>query len=134
MHRLLVLLLLSLAWSLGHAACSETLVAVPRSSTVSIGDGGCSYDQEMIINGVRARVGPLPDKVTTVPFDSQCQRTSNGFACKQNGTTVLAGAAYKKVAGSKKVCGDRKWPIYRCVSGCAQPGTPIAFEIEPYEC
>lgn len=134
LFRFLLILGLSACYSPGHAACSNNLRAVPHSLPVSIGDGGCSYDGEMIINGDRPRPGHHVDHVTTVLFDSQCQSTTKGFTCRDSGSTVLAGTTYQKVPGNRKVCGDRRWPIYRCISGCNRPGTPEAFEIEPYEC
>jgi hypothetical protein len=129
---LLLLLIHVLIGTAAHAACSETLVALPHSLGVSIGDGGCEYPQEMIINGQRHR--PSPELVDAVSFDSQCQRTEIGFSCRSGGSTLLSGTAYKKVPGSKTICGNRHWPMYRCIAGCRQVGVPKGFDIEPYEC
>lgn len=132
MMRSLVLLFLFTAWSVCQAGCSDTLVAVPKSSGISIGDGGCEYEQEMIFDWEQPGQANSARKI--VPFKSLCSWNKSGFSCNSQGSTVLAGATYKKVPGEKTVCGDPRWPVYRCTAGCNRRGVPLLFEIEPYGC
>ncbi len=126
----------------GHAACSEVWSGRSSTHEVSVSDGDCEYGKLMI--GVNSRKpAKLPPGAAQalapgmIAFDSQCQLAPDlvsSFACRADGSTVLAGATYRRVPGGKKVCGDPRWPVYQCVKGCSQPGTPRVFRIEPYEC
>lgn len=127
-----------------HAGCSE--VWSGRSSThevtATVTDGGCEYDKLMIgVNSLRPAKLPPGSAQAVAPgmvaFDSQCQLAPDlvsSFACRTDGSTVLAGASYRRVPGRNKVCGDPRWPVYQCVQGCSQPGVPRVLRIEPYEC
>jgi hypothetical protein len=128
----------------GHAGCSEDWTGRSATHEVTVNDGGCEYGKLMLwVNPLRpAAKQPLAAAQSAapgvvVPFDSQCQLAPDmvsGFACRADGSTVLAGTTYRRVPGNKKVCGDRHWPVYRCVQGCRQAGVPQVFRIEPYEC
>ncbi len=126
----------------GHAACSEVWSGRSSTHVVNISDGGCEYGKLMIgVNSRKpAKLQPGAAQASEpgmLAFDSQCQLAPDlvsSFACRADGSTVLAGATYRRVPGTTKVCDDPRWPVYQCVKGCSQPGTPRVFRIEPYEC
>ncbi|MDP4076328.1 hypothetical protein [Acidovorax sp. A1169] len=126
----------------GHAACSEVWSGRSSTHEVTVSDGDCEYGKLMIgVNSLRPAKLPHGGAQAAPPgmlaFDSQCQLAPDlvsGFACRADGSTVLAGATYRRVPGRKKVCDDPRWPVYQCVKGCSQPGSPRVFRIEPYEC
>ncbi len=138
----LVLAAVLLLSGAGHAACSEVWSGRSSTHEVTVSDGDCEYGKLMI--GVNSRKpsklqpGATQDSAPgMLAFDSQCQLAPDlvsGFACRADGSTVLAGTTYRRVPGAKKFCGDPRWPVYQCVKGCSQPGTPRVFRIEPYEC
>lgn len=135
----IVFMLLMAAPTLASAACSATLRSADQ--TMAIGDNGCEFSEEMIFARARASNQKLKEPAP-ISFASQCvwdissrdPVRPDGFHCNPNGATVLAGATYKKAPGKKKVCGDSRWPIYKCVKGCTRHDLPLYFEIEPYEC
>jgi len=130
---------LTVAPAFSSAACSATFRSPDQ--TVVISDNGCEFSEEMIFVRTRASERNLVEQ-PPISFTSQCvwnvsgrdAKQPAGFHCTSNGATVLAGTTYKEAPGKKKVCGDSRWPIYKCMKGCTRHNVPLYFEIEPYEC
>jgi len=128
----LLLSLLSFC-AVSYGACSSSLRAKTATQLIEIGDDACAQPEQMIFITQVDRNGVLGHE-SKVSFKSQCSWISNGFTCKANGSTALAGATYRKTRGNETVCETPNWPEYRCVSGCKRPGVPSKFTIDPYEC
>lgn len=94
----------------GHAACSEVWSGRSSTHEVTVSDGDCEYGKLMI--GVNSRKpAKLPPGAAQasapgmVAFDSQCQLAPDlvsSFACRADGSTVLAGATYRRVPGRER--------------------------------
>lgn len=98
------------------AGCSETI----SGGGVDISDGGCATE-ELMING-------------QYKFSEECKDIKNGFACRKDGHSPIAGATYVLTNDAKPHCkGEKVGKRYTCIKGCAKP-VPKHLEIVPYEC
>jgi hypothetical protein len=69
-----------------------------------------------------------------VPFASQCKKSADGFSCRANGKTPLAGSTYRYTHDTNPSCeGRRPGTRLTCVEGCTAK-IPKYFYITPWEC
>ncbi len=119
-----LLLTTVLLFTLGDAwgGCSDTISSrgTKPENAIEISDGGCGHSELMINESYR--------------FSEQCSPYRDGFACKRDGYTSLAGATYVPVYDAKPACGGKKPDMrYKCVKGCGKR-VPKYLYVEPYEC
>lgn len=118
-----------------YAACSDELTAKVGSYEIFIGDAACSHPQQKLIVSKVDKLRRVTQE-TIYDFTSECTWTDSGFVCRADGTSILAGAKFKKgfVRGRSNGCDKKGWYEYRCVSGCKSPAVPKSFYVSPYEC
>ena len=132
MVRIFLGMLCFLIASTAQASCGSLASLKNEKFYLDIGDY-CDGDMMMITFSVADENGKF-GKSKQFPFNKECSLTENGFKCRSEGHTPLAGATYKKIyfGRSQHVsdCGIGLDPYkepgekYICIKGCAKPTIP----------
>ena len=124
--RLPLFVSLALLSSIAFADCGGGIAFIKTDKvSIDIGDDGCDADTKTMIHfSVKGKNGKFGKEVG-VPFLSECSPTKDGFKCRPNGKTPLAGATYKRIEFGRSNSGCRNegdlGSKYICIRGCENP-------------
>lgn len=124
--RLLTILLLAIFSSASYAACSYVASFNDDNVWIDIGDG-CEDKQDMI--SFQRKQGDKWSPLRKIPFLSECSKIKDGFKCRADGKTPLAGATYRRInfGRSQNNCEENINALgekYICVKGCGRNEVP----------
>lgn len=127
--RTIIFLFLSISSMVSYASCELTMARIGTETLfINIQDEGCANDKYVISFATKQREEKEFENYKTVPFLSECSLTKDGFKCRSNGKTPLAGATYKKInfGRSGNSCAPDSWlgEKYICVKGCSKVTVP----------
>jgi hypothetical protein len=121
----LILLLMSTA---SYAGCSQIASVRTETLLVDIGNRGCDTQVDMILFATKKLTESDFDNFKKVPFLFECTLTKDGFRCRPNGKTPLAGATYRRIkfGRSQNACDEagELGEKYICIKGCGKPNIP----------
>ena len=137
--RLLTDLILFLVAGASHAGCSQIAGVKTETLFIDIGTRGCATRDNMISFATKKSSDKeFADLNADVPFVSECVRTKDGFACRPNGKTPLAGATYRKTQFGRSTNACAKagelGEKYICIEGCDKPSVPMYLNGDDGSC
>ena len=120
--------LMLLFGQVAHGGCSEIGSLRTETIYIDISDGGCKNQKVMIAFAFKKAHDTEFGTVKEVPFELECKLNNDGFKCRKDGKSPLAGATYKRIwfGRSGNAC-DEDGTLgqkYICVVGCSPLTVP----------